>query len=136
MLWRSLLIWCRLTCLFLFLLSSKNHCQDQFQGAYYPLYFLLGVLWFYMSPSSLRSISILIWFDFCVWCKIGVQLFLFIFCMWISSLSTIVYRRDYSFPFLYFLLPCWLYIWYLGALDSVLFAYVSVYASTVLIWLL
>ena len=80
MLWRSLLIWCRLTCIFLFLLSSpKNHCQDQFQGAYYPLYFLLGVLWFYVSPSSLWSINILIWFDFCVWCKIGVQLFIYLF---------------------------------------------------------
>ena len=49
----------KLSPLFSFLLllvsNSKNYCQDWCQGAY-PLYFLLGALWFQVLPSSFQSI--------------------------------------------------------------------------------
>jgi len=96
LLWRNflLIIGYSPTCLFFILLPlllasyPKNHCQDQYQGAF-PLCFLLHILQF-----QVLMFKFLIHFELIFVNGDPVSFF----CLWSSSFTKVVYWRDCPFP--------------------------------------
>ena len=101
--WRTFLVWCDPTCLFLLLFCfwcqiQNNHHQDLWQRGHH-IYFLLRVSQF----RSYAQIFNPFWVSFCVGCKIVVVSY---FRMWLFNYPNTIYWRNSPFPTVYSWLLC------------------------------